>query len=56
MTQKTLTELEALRDRLEADVRRSRLLQADGLTRNTPLVKNLEQVQRDIAEVKKAGK
>lgn len=56
MTQKTLQELEALRDRLQADVRRSRLLQADGLTRNTPLIRNLEQVQRDIAEAKKEGK
>jgi len=53
MTQKTLQELEAYRDRLQADVRRSRLLQVDGLTHNTPLIKNLEQVQRDIAEAKK---
>lgn len=53
MTQKTLQELNALRERLEADVRRSRLLQADGLTRNTPLIRNLEQVKRDIAEAKK---
>lgn len=53
MTQKTLQELQALEARLEADVRRSRLLQVDGLTRNTPLIKNLEQVKRDIAEAKK---
>lgn len=52
---KSLQELEALRERLEADVRRSRLQQVDGLTHNTPLMRNLEQVKRDIAEVKKAG-
>lgn len=53
MTTKTLQELEALRDRLQADVRRSRLIQADGLTNNTPLVKNLVKVQQEIAEAKK---
>lgn len=53
MSNKSLQELEALRERLEADVRRSRLLQADGLTRNTPLIRNLDQVKRDIAEAKK---
>lgn len=50
---KSVQELEALRERLEADVRRSRLLQVDGLTRDTPLIRNLEQVKRDIAEAKK---
>lgn len=53
MTTKTLQELEALRDRLQADVRRSRLIQADGLNNNTPLVKNLQKVQAEIAEAKK---
>lgn len=56
MTTKTLAELEALRDRMEADIRRSRLIQADGLTRNTPLIRNYEQVKKDIAEAKKSGK
>jgi hypothetical protein len=55
-TEKTLEELNALRDRLEADVRRSRLIQVDGLSRNTPLIKNLEQVKRDIAEKLNEGK
>ncbi len=53
MAQKSLQELEALRNRIEADIRRSRLLQADGLRHNTPLMKNYEQVKRDIAEAKK---
>lgn len=45
---KTLEELQALENRLTNDVRRSRALQPDGLTRNTPLIRNLEQVRHDI--------
>ena len=49
---KSLQELEALKHRMEVDIARSRQLDTNGLTRNTPLLKNYEQVQRDIAAVK----
>ena len=45
---KTMEELQSYKNRLEADVRRSRLIDDIGVTRNSPLVKNLEQVNRDI--------
>ena len=50
--QKTLAELEALKQRLQTDINRSRQLDANGLTRNSPLLKNFEQVQKDIANLK----
>jgi len=49
---KTLQELEALKNRLENDIRRSRMMSPDGLSRHDPLLKNFEQVKRDIAQVK----
>lgn len=55
MTDKSLAELEAYKQRLERDIRRSREMDLMGLNRNTPLVKNFEQVQRDIAAKKKEG-
>lgn len=45
----TIEDLYAYKTRLEGDVRRSRHIDPDGLTRNTPLIRNLEQVNRDIA-------
>jgi hypothetical protein len=45
---KTIEELEALKSRLEGDIRRSRMIDPDGVNRNTPLFRNLEQVNRDI--------
>ena len=55
MSDKTLAELEAYKQRLERDIRRSREQDMYGLTRDTPLVKNFEQVQRDIANKKREG-
>jgi hypothetical protein len=53
MTQvKTLEELEAYRNRLESDIRRSRMMDADGITKNSPLLVNFEQVNKDIAALK----
>jgi hypothetical protein len=46
---KTVEELEAYRVRLEQDIRRSRNIDPHGLSHNSPLVKNHEQVLRDIA-------
>lgn len=54
MSNKTLEELEALKTRLEQDVRRSTNLDPGGLTRNTPLMRNLEQVNKDIQQVKES--
>jgi len=53
---KTLEQLEALRQRLETDIRRSTNLDPGGLNRNTPLVRNYDQVQRDIAQLKTESK
>jgi hypothetical protein len=43
-----LEELEALRQRLEGDIRRSTNLDPGGLSRNSPLLRNYEKVQQDI--------
>jgi hypothetical protein len=50
--QRTLEDLEALKQRLEYDIRRSTNLDPGGLTRNSPLMRNYDQVQRDIAQAK----
>ena len=52
MTDKTLQELEAYKDRLEKDIRRSRLVDSTGLTRTSPLVKNHLKVVEDIKKLK----
>lgn len=49
---RSLEELEALKFRLEGDLRRSRMIDPDGITRNTPLFRNLTNVNREIEEVK----
>lgn len=49
---KSLQELEALKNRLEIDIKRSRLIDADGLSKHSPLLKNFEQCQKDIANFK----
>ena len=49
---KSLQELEALRNRLAADVRRSQHIDPNGLTRNDPLVKNLINVNEQIKQAK----
>jgi hypothetical protein len=46
---KSLEDLQGLKNRLEGDLRRSRMIDPDGITRNTPLFRNLEQVNKDIA-------
>lgn len=51
MTQRTLEELNAVKNRMEADIRRSRLQQVDGMSRQSPLLKNLEQVNREIKAI-----
>jgi hypothetical protein len=52
MTEKTLQELEAYRNRLQTDVRRSQAIDPDGLTRNTPLMRNLRTVEEQIRQKK----
>ena len=49
---RTLEELQALKNRLESDINRSRLMDPNGLSRNSPLLNNFEQVKRDIANLK----
>ncbi len=51
---KTLEELQAYKNRLEMDIRRSREMSPDGLSRHSPLVKNFEQVKKDIANLKES--
>lgn len=46
--QRPLAELQALHDRLETDVRRSRRIDPDGLTNFSPLVRNLRAVEEQI--------
>jgi hypothetical protein len=51
--QKTKAELEALKNRLESDITRSKIIDSGGLTKNSPLVRNFEQVKKDIANLEK---
>ena len=46
-----LKDLNSLKERLEADVRRSRMQDSFGLTKNSPLIRNLERVNKDIKEI-----
>jgi hypothetical protein len=46
--QQKLSELMALHDRLETDVRRSRRIDPDGLTNASPLVRNLRANEEQI--------
>lgn len=55
MSDKTLEELEAYKNRLEQDIRRSRLMDEGGLSRNTPLLKNHAKVLSDIQKLKEAN-
>jgi len=48
---RTIEELNALKLRLETDIRRSRMIQPDGITRNTPIFRNLTNVNKEIAEL-----
>lgn len=52
MNDRTLEDLFDLKARIEGDIRRSRMQDLDGLSRNSPLMKNYEQVQSDIANWK----
>ena len=52
MAQQTLQELEALRARLQADVNRSRQADNFGLSKNSPLVQNLNRVNEQINKQK----
>ena len=52
MSEKTLAELEALQNRLQSDINRSGLIDANGLSRHSPLMRNFEQVKKDIANLK----
>jgi hypothetical protein len=56
MTDKTLAELEAYHKRLLTDVRKSQLVDQFGLTNHTPLMKNLRECEKQIAEKKQAAK
>jgi len=47
-----MAELESYKNRLENDVRRSRLIDNYGLTRDTPLIRNLERVTKEIKDLK----
>jgi hypothetical protein len=49
---RSLEELESLKVRLEGDLRRSRMIDPDGITRSSPLFRNITNVNREIAEVK----
>ena len=49
---KSLEELEALKNRLETDIKRSRLLDADGLSKHSPLLRNFESVKQEINKLK----
>jgi hypothetical protein len=55
MAEKTLAELQAYHDRLIKDVRRSQLVDQNGLNNRSPLIKNLRECERQIAQ-KKQGK
>lgn len=52
--QKTLEQLEDYKNRLEADIRRSRSLDSNGLSQHSPLLRNFEQVKKDIATLKES--
>jgi hypothetical protein len=54
MSAKTLQELEALKNRLQSDINNSRLRDSNGLSNKSPLVKNFEQVKKDIAALKES--
>ena len=54
MSDKTLQELEALKARLEHDINRSRVQDPHGLSNKSPLIRNFEQVKRDIATIKES--
>ena len=55
MTEKTLEELQAWHQRLVHDVQRVKALDQNGLTRNSPLVRNLMTVEEQIRQKKKNG-
>lgn len=52
MSNKTIEELEALKQRLESDINRSRIMDSGGLKNTDPLMRNFEQVKKDIANLK----
>ena len=54
--QRTMEDLIAWQTRLESDIRRSRMMDDTGITRNSPLMKNLEKCKQGIANVVKEGK
>ena len=54
--QRTMEDLIAWQTRLESDIRRSRMMDDTGITRNSPLMKNLEKCKQEIANVVKEGK
>ena len=53
---RTMEDLLAWQDRLESDIRRSRMMDDTGITRNSPLMRNLEKCKQEIANVVKEGK
>jgi len=56
MAEKTLAELQAYHARLLTDVRKSQQVDQLGLNRNTPLVRNLRECERQIREKQQQGK
>lgn len=49
-----LEDLEALKQRLEHDINRSKMLDSNGLSQHSPLMRNFEQVKKDIANLKES--
>ena len=52
MNTRTLEDLQALEQRLSSDVSRSRMQDQDGLSSNSPLMRNLKSVQQEIRDWK----
>lgn len=52
MKEKTTEELQQLHNRLVVDVSRSRVQDRDGLSQNSPLVRNLRNVEEELVRRK----
>ena len=53
---RTMEDLLAWQDRLESDIRRSRMMDDTGITRNSPLSRNLEQCKKEVAALREIKK
>jgi hypothetical protein len=52
MSERTLEELQALKNRLQHDIRRSQQMDSDGLSKHSPLMRNFESVKQEILKLK----